>query len=51
VTALPRKLQPPEELVKVPSTPASLEQALDALAADHKFLLKDDVFTTDVIET
>jgi len=42
---------PPEELTKVPSTPGSLEQALDALAADHQFLLKGDVFTSDVIET
>jgi glutamine synthetase len=42
---------PPEELAKVPSTPASLEDALDALEADHQFLLKGDVFTPDVIET
>jgi glutamine synthetase len=31
--------------------PGSLEGALDALRADHKFLLKGDVFTEDVIET
>ncbi|HEX9466015.1 MAG TPA: type I glutamate--ammonia ligase [Alphaproteobacteria bacterium] len=42
---------PPQELAKVPSTPASLEHALDALEADHQFLLKNDVFTSDVIET
>jgi glutamine synthetase len=42
---------PPEELVKVPSTPASLDAALDALERDHQFLLKGDVFTPDVIET
>jgi len=42
---------PPQELAKVPSTPASLEHALDALEADHQFLLKGDVFTSDVIET
>ncbi|MCF7837408.1 MAG: type I glutamate--ammonia ligase [Candidatus Marinimicrobia bacterium] len=42
---------PPEELAKVPKTPGSLEAALDALAADHDFLLKGDVFTPDVIET
>ncbi|MFQ5953456.1 MAG: type I glutamate--ammonia ligase [Kiloniellales bacterium] len=42
---------PPEEAAKVTSTPASLEQALDALEADHDFLLKGDVFTPDVIET
>jgi glutamine synthetase len=41
----------PEELAEVPSTPASLEAALDALEADHEFLLKGGVFTPDVIET
>jgi len=42
---------PPEELDKVPTAPGSLEEALDALEADHQFLLKGDVFTEDVIET
>ncbi len=42
---------PPEELVNVTRTPRSLEQALDALASDHEFLLRGDVFTKDVIET
>jgi glutamine synthetase len=42
---------PPQELAKVPSTPGSLDKALDALEADHRFLLKGDVFTADVIET
>lgn len=42
---------PPEEIEKVPSCPASLEGALDALQADHEFLLAGDVFTRDVIET
>lgn len=41
----------PEELADVPSVPASLEGALDALERDHEFLLKGDVFTEDVIET
>ena len=41
----------PEELADVPSTPASLEGALDALEQDHEFLLKGDVFTQDVIDT
>jgi glutamine synthetase len=41
----------PEELADVPSTPASLEDALDELEKDHEFLLKGDVFTKDVIET
>ncbi len=40
----------PEELAQVPSVPASLEEALDALEANHEFLLKGDVFTEDVIE-
>ena len=42
---------PPEELDEVPTAPGSLEEALDALEADHQFLLKGDVFTGDVIET
>jgi glutamine synthetase len=41
----------PEELQKVPSIPASLEGALDALAVDYQFLLKGDVFTEDLLET
>ncbi len=39
----------PEELAQVPTTPGSLGDALDALAADHEFLLRGDVFTQDVI--
>ena len=41
----------PEDKAKVKSTPGSLEDVLDALEADHDFLLKGDVFTKDVIET
>ncbi len=41
----------PEELAEVPTTPESLENALDALEADHDFLLRGDVFTDDVIDT
>ncbi len=41
----------PEELAEVPSLPATLEEALDALEADHDFLLKGDVFTQDVVDT
>ena len=40
-----------EELSKIPSTPGSLAETLDALEKDHKFLLQGDVFTKDVIET
>ena len=31
--------------------PGSLAEALDALEADHEFLLKGGVFTEDLIET
>ncbi|MFC1543824.1 type I glutamate--ammonia ligase [Gemmatimonadota bacterium] len=41
---------PPEELAGVPSTPASLEEALEHLAADKEFLLKGDVFTESTID-
>jgi glutamine synthetase len=41
---------PPEELRGVPSTPGSLEEALSELERDHAFLLKGDVFTSDVID-
>ncbi|TWT85334.1 Glutamine synthetase [Posidoniimonas polymericola] len=41
----------PEELAEVPKTPGSLSESLDALAADHEFLLRGDVFTEDVINT
>ncbi len=40
-----------EEKKNVPSMPGSLEEALGHLEADHDFLLKDDVFTQDLIET
>jgi glutamine synthetase len=41
---------PPAELAKVPSVPGSLEEALDALEADHEFLLSGGVFTEELIE-
>ncbi len=42
---------PPEELSNIPTTPGSLDEALDALENDADFLLKGDVFTEDVIDT
>jgi glutamine synthetase len=42
---------PAETLAKIASVPGSLDASLDALEADHDFLLKGDVFTPDVIET
>ena len=42
---------PAEDLAKIDSTPASLEESLDALAADYEFLLKGDVFTKDLVDT
>ena len=42
---------PPEEAAAVPKTPASLDAVLDALEADHEYLLRGDVFTQDVIDT
>ncbi|MDE2921104.1 MAG: type I glutamate--ammonia ligase [Chloroflexota bacterium] len=41
----------PEEAAKIQSVPGSLYEVLDALEADHEFLLVGDVFTQDVIDT
>jgi glutamine synthetase len=40
----------PEELKDIPSVAGTLNEALDALEADHDWLLKGDVFTKDVID-
>ena len=40
---------PPEELAQVPSVPGSLDEALNALEADHEFLLAGGVFTEELI--
>jgi glutamine synthetase len=39
----------PEELADVPSTPATLEAALEELDRDNEFLLRGDVFPEDFI--
>jgi glutamine synthetase len=40
----------PEELKDVPSLPGSLEDSLKALENDYEFLLKGDVFSSQLIE-
>jgi glutamine synthetase len=40
----------PEELSKIPSTPGSLELALEALENDHAFLTESGVFSEDFIQ-
>ncbi|MBE9233376.1 type I glutamate--ammonia ligase [Cuspidothrix issatschenkoi LEGE 03284] len=40
----------PEELSKIPSTPGSLELALEALENDHAFLTEGGVFSEDFIQ-
>ena len=42
---------PPEELKQIPTVCGSLREALEALAADHDFLLAGGVFTKDQIES
>jgi glutamine synthetase len=42
---------PPEEAKNIPQVPASLEEALRLLEADHDFLTEGNVFTPDLIET
>ena len=42
---------PPDEAASIPQVPGSLGEVLDALEADHAFLLEGGVFTPDLIET
>lgn len=42
---------PPEEKAGIAQTPGSLRAVLEALKADHQWLLKGDVFTKDLIDT
>lgn len=39
-----------EERERIPTVPGSLEEALNALENDHRYLLQGDVFTQDVID-
>ncbi len=41
----------PEDMARVPQTCGSLEEAINALEADHDFLLEGDVFTRDVVDS
>jgi glutamine synthetase len=40
----------PEESANIKTVPGSLEESVQALEADHDFLLRGDVFTEDVLE-
>lgn len=42
---------PPEEAKNIPQVPNSLLDSLEALRADHQFLLEGGVFTPDLIES
>jgi glutamine synthetase len=42
---------PPEQLAGIPTVPTTLDEALDALEADHEFLTDGGVFTDDLIAT
>jgi glutamine synthetase len=41
---------PPERQAQIAQVPTSLDRVLDALEADHEFLLAGDVFTPDLLE-
>ncbi|MBK7723431.1 MAG: type I glutamate--ammonia ligase [Austwickia sp.] len=42
---------PPDEHAEIAQVPGSLPEVLDALEADHDYLLEGDVFTEDLIAT
>jgi glutamine synthetase len=42
---------PPEEKASVKQVPGDLDEVLNALEADHQWLLEGGVFTQDVIDT
>ncbi len=42
---------PPEEHAQIKQLPSSLDEALEALEADHDYLTEGDVFPEDLIET
>jgi glutamine synthetase len=42
---------PPDEATSIPQVPGSLEKVLEALEADHDYLLDGGVFTPDLIQT
>src|SRR5262249_7642327 len=42
---------PPDEAAAVPQVPSNLDEVLNALEADHAYLLEGGVFTPDLIET
>ena len=41
---------PPERQAQIATVPTTLDRVLDALDADHEFLLAGDVFTVDLLE-
>jgi glutamine synthetase len=42
---------PPDEMAEIDQVPTSLGAVLDALEADHEFLLRGGVFSEDLIRT
>ena len=42
---------PPDEAASIPQVPGSLGEVLDALEADHDYLLEGGVFTEDLISS